>query len=492
MELARDNPETLLYDLLERASLLSRKQPASKSQISALRRRIKKITSEESWQDHWRRTGYTPDYGPIVRGFNQLIEQGQFDEVIELATEMWPLALEQINHSDDEGELSMEIGQAMVPVIAALPKSSMKPAIQILWLMDLELEDDYGLLPDTDLVYNDQRYVASVWRDVSTVLENRLNNKRLGKASLSWSERFAYNREVTQLLFALEKQGDMDAVIRVQIAHIAQTRDYTKLVDDLLKLGRREEAEQWLVMGYQQIASQERGTASTLKNRLCDMLMTDGNHHAVAALIADDFFAAPRLDDYKKVEQVCTSLDIWPQVRLVLLGFLEFDKLPDPDFDTDLWPLPMPRLTQLNYNGNIKKKPITDRLSHYARMGKKTLMLEIALYEERISDAVALYQQLPNDLYIDEEFARKVASDYPDIAANLYLKWAEQDINKANKEAYQTAGKQLRKMRTVLESHGRLSEWQQCIAKLQKEHKRKIRLMEVLERLLIPSKKLVD
>ena len=284
----------------------------------------------------------------------------------------------------------------------------------------------------------------------------------------------------------------MDAVIRVQIAHIAQTRDYTKLVDDLLKLGRREEAEQWLVMGYQQIASQERGTASTLKNRLCDMLMTDGNHHAVAALIADDFFAAPRLDDYKKVEQVCTSLDIWPQVRLVLLGFLEFDKLPDPDFDTDLWPLPMPRLTQLNYNGNIKKKPITDRLSHYARMGKKTLMLEIALYEERISDAVALYQQLPNDLYIDEEFARKVASDYPDIAANLYLKWAEQDINKANKEAYQTAGKQLRKMRTVLESHGRLSEWQQCIAKLQKEHKRKIRLMEVLERLLIPSKKLVD
>ena len=352
MTLAMDHPDTLLYDLLERASVLSRREPASKSQIGVLRRQIKKITAEDSWRDNWKGLGHTPDYGPIERGFNQLIEHGQFDEVIELAKEMWPLAIEQVEHSHDEGELAFEVSQAMIPVMAALPQSSMKAAIQILWMMDLEREDDYHILQDTDLVYNDIRYLPSVWRDVSTVLENRLNNRYPTSASLGRDQHYAYRRDVKQLLFALEKQGDMESAIRVQMVHIAQTRDYTKLVDDLLKLERREEAEQWLALGYHSVIEKEPGTACTLKNRLCDMFTEDGNHLAAAALIADDFFEMPRLEGFKKVEQVCESLGVWPLVRTALLTFLESNKLPDPDFDTEWWPLPIPRLTVLNYNAN--------------------------------------------------------------------------------------------------------------------------------------------
>lgn len=492
MTLAMDHPDTLLYDLLERASVLSRKKPASKSQIGVLRRQIKKITAEESWRDNWKGIGHTPDYGPIERGLNQMLEHEQFDEVIELAKEMWPLAIEQVEYSNDEGELAFEVSQAMIPVMAALPQSSMKPAIQILWLMDLEQEDDYHILQDTDLVYNDTRYLPSVWRDVSTVLENRLNNQYPTNAVLGWEQRYAYGRDVRQLLFALEKQGDMESAIRVQMVHIVQTRDYVKLIDDLLKLDRRSEAEQWIALGYHNVLEKEPGTASTLKSRLCDLFMADSNHLAAAALIADDFFEMPRLDAYKTVKQACEPLGLWSQVRSSLLAFIQSGTLPDPDFDTEQWPLPKPPLTQLNYNANVRKASTANKMDRFVRMDKNTLTLDIALYEERISDAVAIYQAHPDEIYLSEKFALKVAADYPDAAANYYQKLAEKEISRGHKTAYQEAGKQLRKMRSVLEKHGRLNEWHEHIVALQTEHKRKIRLMEVLERITVPSKKLID
>lgn len=492
MALAMDHPDTLRYELIERASVLTRKKPASKSQIGILRRQIKKITAEESWRDNWKGLGHTPDYGPIERGFTQMLEQRQFDEVMELAEELWPLAIEQLHHSHDEGELGYEISRTMIPVFQALPHSSMQPLKQLFWLMDLEFEDEYDVLPDTNLVYSDSRYDASIWREVSAILENRLDKKRLSSESSVKGDFYTYRREFGHLLFAFEKQNDMDSVIRVQIEHISQTKAYKRLVEDLMAQERREEALQWLVKGYHSMVKEQPGTASSLKGLLREMLTEDGNHFAAMALMADDFFEQPKLDDFKELKQTCEPLGIWTQVRSFLLSFLECNQLPDPDFDTEQWPLPMPLLTQLNYNANVREISTASKINRFVRMDNNTLMMNIALYEERISDAVAIYQTHPDEIYLSEKFALKVATDHPDAAANYYLQLAEKEINRGNKTAYQAAGKQLRKMRAVLEKHGRLDEWRECIVKLQTEHKRKIRLIEVLERIRVSSKKLID
>jgi uncharacterized Zn finger protein len=492
MTLAMDHPDTLLYDLLERASVLSREKPASKSQISVLRRQIKKITAEDSWRDNWKGIGHTPDYGPIERGLNQMLEHGQFDEVIELAKEMWPLALEQLHHSHDEGELGYEISRAMVPVFHALPRSSMQPLKQLFWLMDLEFEDEYDILPDTNLVYNNSSYDAAIWREVSTILENRLNKKHLASESSVKTEFYTYRRELGHLLFAFEKQNDMDSMVRVQIEHISQTKAYQRLVEDLITLERREEAMQWLVKGYHSTVKEQPGTANALKGLLCDLLKDDGQYLAVIALIADEFFESPNLDDFKKLKQACEPLGLWLKVRSSLLAFIQSGTLPDPDFDTEQWPLPKPPLTQLNYNANVRKPSSANKMNRFVRKDNNTLMLDIALYEERISDAVAIYQAHPDEIYLSDKFALKVAADHPDAAANYYQKLAEKEISRGHKTAYQEAGKQLRKMRAVLEKHGRLNEWHEHIVKLQTEHKRKIRFMEVLERISVPSKKLID
>jgi len=72
-----------------------------------------------------------------------------------------------------------------------------------------------------------------------------------------------------------------------------------------------------------------------------------------------------------------------------------------------------------------------------------------------------------------------VASTHPERAVQIYRAAAERLIGRTHPNAYAEAGGLLRRVREILDSSGRSSEWPEILAEVRESHRRKRRLMEV-------------
>ncbi|NLQ17940.1 hypothetical protein HGG82_09900 [Marinomonas sp. M1K-6] len=490
MEMAEDDPDDILFDIRERADALSTLDP--KKQIANLRHQIKKITAQESWQNHWDGTGFTPSYGPIERGLTALLEQGQFDEVIALGKELWTMGIIQVGNSGDEGETAEQLCSAMQPVYTALANSSLSPVDQLLWLIDHELSDEYCILYNIDLPYEHASYQETEWRSVARILGERLDNQRkaLTNRALSFSERYQYKNVLQHLLSALEKLHDQAAILTIMENNIDITEDYRELVTKYLTINDAEKAKKWITIGFKNTSS---GAASSLKKLLVEQLQKEGKNHEVAALLADDYFTRPDLDRFKQQEELCQSLSIWQPVRNKLIDYLDDGTLPEPDWDETVWPLPAPLLTRFNYNANRQSSPSSlPKSSSY-----DLLKIDIALHEKRFAAAAELFEQLPANAYKYQSstakmLARKVAATHPDLAITIWLNKAEAEIGKVNPKNYPTAGEHLKQIHLICQQQNTLPRWEKILSDVRQRHKAKKRLQEVLNRFAAPGKKLVE
>jgi uncharacterized Zn finger protein len=90
---------------------------------------------------------------------------------------------------------------------------------------------------------------------------------------------------------------------------------------------------------------------------------------------------------------------------------------------------------------------------------------------------------------VELRVARAVASTHPERAIEIYRAAAERLIERAKPDAYAEAGGLLRRVREILDGSGRSSEWPEILAEVREFHRRKRRLMEVLDGL--PRKPIV-
>ena len=115
------------------------------------------------------------------------------------------------------------------------------------------------------------------------------------------------------------------------------------------------------------------------------------------------------------------------------------------------------------------------------------MLIEIALLEGRLDESVAIYRQAPAKTRwgwgIEERLAKAVAESDPEVALTIWRAIAEGLIDQVKPSSYQQAAPYLKKMRTVYFHTGREPEWQKLLTNLRTTHKRKRRLLEVLDRL---------
>ncbi|ADZ93157.1 hypothetical protein GV054_19930 [Marinomonas mediterranea] len=455
-----------------------------KSQVTALKRKIKKITAEESWQDYWNNKGHTPDYTPIRTGFDTLIKHRAFDELVALGEELWTLGIEQIQHSDDEGELANELSRTMFMVLEALPNTKMKPVVQLLWLLDRELDDDFGLLESKDLVYHHDAYQAEHWQDVAMILERRLT----GFTEFQKQD-FEYKKAVDMLTFAYQKAGDNNAIITIMEKQVSHTKDYVKLVESFVQQGDIQKAKKWCLVGFNDTLKEKPGIARRLKEWLIESHTQEGNASQVAALCVDDFLASPEMKNFQRIERLFQAershLDVpWNLVRDKVLHLIEHDD-PATYVWPNNWPLPKPEVSSL---GGISNNYRGISNNHISQILIEELLIEIAVHENHLDEAVDRFGNRVGFETMTDSLARSLAiavsNSYPETAISIWKACALYEIDRKKASAYQQAGKHLRQLRMVYQQHQRLEEWQRYIRALQMEHKRKIRLQEVLDNLL--------
>ena len=472
LELGEDNPE--VARLLREKELLGAGDV--KKLARSLRSRITKLSAEPAWYNHWDHEGHSPDYEPVRRQLRALLENGHADEVVKLGEHLWDRCQEQIEHSDDEGDTANGIGRCLDVALEALPLSGLTPIARAQWFLDRALDDDYEILGPADEFLEGLRLSRNQWREVADLLEARLG-------ALPRSGRGIGRKKLTEwLTMAFEAAGQGDKIVPFLEKEVRHTQDYGRLVDVLMDAGQVAKARQYCIEGFGKTCGESPGIASGLHSRLRVLAVSSGMPELAAAYLADNFFHQPSIAGFKEVREAAEKLECWEEVRACLLEYLRTGKRPDASvMDTaPAWPLPSPEVSW----------PPSGKGHWRTQFPLFSLLINIAILENRLDDAVRLNAERPRDQYssmdIDLTVAQAVSVSHPQVALDVWQRKVESLIAQVKPKAYETAAGYLLQMRKVYQTTKRMNEWKALLADLRARHKPKRRLMEELDLLEKP------
>ena len=91
--------------------------------LKAARAELRKVASEDSWWNHWERTGHLPDYGPLRGKLERLLEAGMANHLLPLGVDLLERGKTQIEQGHDEGETADDIRQCLDVIFECLPNA---------------------------------------------------------------------------------------------------------------------------------------------------------------------------------------------------------------------------------------------------------------------------------------------------------------------------------------------------------------------------------
>jgi len=449
--------------------------------VADVRREILSLSAEPAWRNHWNNEGHIPDYSQVRNRLESLLSAGHADAVIALEKELLTAGIEQVEMSHDEGETGMEISSCLEVVFSALPESSLSPVEQIVWAINAELKDDYELCEGSREFWEIERE-ASHWSAVADELQERLKHFKPSGKEDEFSRNYARDALCNWVIMALEKAGRQKEVVSLCEEEAVKTGSYARLVNVLLKEGRQDEAEQWILKGVKASSGQYPGIAAELVDTLREIREKENNWPAVAAIRAAEFLRRPDSAAYDKLRQSSERAGVWPSVREAILLFLETGKTP---YSFDSWPLPEPEV-KIEGPSHPNKLPMTHTL------------IEIAIDEKRPDEIIKWYDSQPQKQghfrqcseHMENRIAHGVEDAYPDRAAAIWKGLAENQIALTKPAAYGVASGYLKKIRELLIRLHRGEEWTRYLTGLRHTNARKPRFIETLARM--EGQKIID
>lgn len=454
--------------------------------VRTLRSELRNLTAEPAWYNHWRGEGNLPDYSHLEEQLQALVDRGHADTVLQLGAELWTKGNAQVEQSDDEGETAIAIAACLETVMAALPQSSLSPPEQLLWVIERMLEDEFSLLESAEKLLERRVYNQAHWREVAGSLETRVQAMPKPRTA-TFPAIYRRERLLNQLLDAYGRAGRKGRIIPRLEAETHACRCYTRLVDTLLAAGERHRARHWCIHGYARTVDDAPGIARVLQERLRKMAQTERQNDLVAAYRAQDFFDRPSTASYRELRKAAEKAKCWPAVRITVLQYLETGKHPTPGGQkggNTGWPLPSPEV----------EPPASKKRGGYQRFPDLVTLIDVAILEKRLDDAVELYQRLRGtkrwSWETDKSVAKAVANSHADAALDIWQDIVDGLISQVKPKAYEEAAVYLRLMEKVYIRNHRLAEWQELLTGLRKKHKAKRRLIGLLDNL--SGNKIID
>ncbi|MFH1243035.1 MAG: SWIM zinc finger family protein [Pseudomonadota bacterium] len=439
--------------------------------IKAVRKEIHELSAEPGWRNSWGHEGFIPDYSRVVERLRTLLDQGHANEVLYLGEELFEVGTRQVEMSHDEGETAMEIASCMEVVFEALPKSSLSPVEQMRWAIKRELDDQFELCGEIESFWK-RKQEKSDWDSLADQLLGEL--KKSGKRSSDFHTNYRRDRLTDWIIEALRKAGRTKEIIPLCKEEAEITGSYVRLINELRKARRPDEAEEWIRKGIEATGKKWPGISSQLRNIFKDIQINKKNWRMVAAVCAEEFFQDPSLTVYKELAKIAKKSKIWPEVRKGVFAYLETGKLPDKKSS---WPLPESGLPDM---GGHRRNVFPDTET----------LIGISMHEKRPDDVLYWYKQREDKRtgwgwfgYKDDRIAASIKDKHPDEAIKIWKKMAANEIAQTKPNAYRQAAVYLRNIQTLLKKASRDKEWEEYLTGIRRENARKRKLVEILDRL---------
>ena len=443
--------------------------------LQTIRREIS-ILGEPVWDEYDNSPALNTDR--LKAALKGLAQAGQADAAVRLGPELLASAHQALQY-DSEGEFEAAFSDCLNVLFQVLEKSSLSPADQVEWVLDMALADEYGLCDaGLDQLWK-RRYAKSDWSAVSDRLAQRIETSEDTKEELHYER----DRLTDWLIRALEKAGRQDEIIPLCEREAPITFSYERLVDRLMAKRRWEEARRWCHQGIEAVASIYPGIETAMHKQLQTINWRSGNPLAGLALQAEEFFAEPYLAGFQDLCKAARKVRVGQGVEAWARHFLETGRRPgvgrkrksDPKI---AWPLPSPEVEVPNMEA--VEAPMTGILTQLAIAEKKPdEVLKWYDYAGRKKGGLGLSDFLVNAT----EVAEAIKSAYPERAIAIWKETAESNIARVSTSGYEEAAPYLRKMKNALTRAGRKQEWDEYLAALREENNRRPRCLEVLDRL---------
>jgi uncharacterized Zn finger protein len=429
--------------------------------VKAARKAMRKALEEPDWYDYHEYT----DYAPVRKKLEALRLAGLSAEVLELGFELIEDSQSQIETSNDEGELHDDVARCMDIVLQALRDADWPMHQNLLWAIDAILADGFEVC-DCFWDILREKHPPEAWNPVADTLSDRVAKGPY--------KGYSRNSLVDMAIHALTEAGREAEILDLCKSEAVRSGEYLRLVKHLLAIGNDREAEEWIHKG---IADQERKgpyEAEALRSRLLELRKKQENWDAVLCIQTEDFVRRASLEKFKECRHSAEKLKVWPVLRPLLMEFLIEKKIP---WTQATWPCQ--NLGQASAPKDGKHPDFTT-------------LIDLAIDEKNPAEVLKWYDlqgQTRREVgYSADRVAAAVQNFAPERAIDLWKRLAEAQIALVSPKAYVEAAVFLRKMGKTMNRHNMAAQWEAYLQSLRIAHRRKIRLMEVLDGLSIAEK----
>ena len=487
----------LLLELAEthgevRQSLENRRSLTS----GEIRKVLKSIRSEiaaleePAWES--RHYGYQVRNTDRLKAMLQaLVASGQVDAAVRLGPELLAAGIQALEY-EHEGESTEAIGDCLDVLFQAIDRSSLSPADRIEWVLDMALADEYELCCDGFANLWDKDYAKSDWSVVCDRLAHRLDDREQPVGNNEPSRDYRRDVIADWLIRTMEKAGRQKEIVPLCKREAPITLSFNRLVDRLMAERKWDEARRWCRQGLEAIADRYPGLHAELREQLQTINQSSGNPLAGLAIKAEEFFVRPGAEDFQALCKAARESGVGEGVEAWGRHYLHTGRRPrsgrkrksDPEID---WPLPAPEVKILAPRGEVEV-PMVD------------VLMQLAIAEKKPNEVVKWYddskrtkaEHWQRDISLDDDVADTIAPTHPDRAVAIWKELAENEIALVKPRAYEEAVPYLRQVRDVLTGLRREGEWQEYLAALRKQNRRRPRCIEELDRLEGGRRRIVD
>jgi uncharacterized Zn finger protein len=450
-------------DLHERLLLEAARVNSAGIDLAAYRRSIANATRTNGFVDYHSARGYARNIHQVIASITTLLNDGHAAAVIDLTEYALGKLEDAIGHLDDsDGYMSGILSELQELHHCACLQVRPDPRALARRLFAWEIKSDWEIFYGAAENYADV-FGAEGLSEYRRLAESEWARVRPLGLGESDEERYGKRFRITHMMEALARQtGDPEALIEIKRRDLSHPYSYLQIAEIYREAGRHDEALEWAEQGMQLFPQRD--------SRLVEFLAREyhrrGRHDDAMKLIWNQFAESPFLKNYQELKTHAGKVrprPDWPAWRDKALAHLR---------------------------GVIAKEKQQEKGSrnywHLTGHADNSRLVEVFLWERRHDEAwqEASAGGCSKSLWLRVAATReeKHAGD----AVPIYKEMIAPILKRANNAAYAEAAELLGKIRELMVRLESETEFEDYLAALRVEYKRKrnfIKLLEGIERL---------
>ena len=400
---------------------------------------------------------YACDIEEVIESLEDFLRNGQAEKVIGLAEHGLAELEESLEHVDDsDGWMGGLLARLQELHLDACQRARPDPVELAERLFEAEMDSSYDAFHRAAFVYADVLGEFGLARYRALAEAEWAKVRTLGPGDED-PERYGGRFRITSIMEALaEATGDLEALIAVKSRDLSSPYGFLQSASLYREAGDGGQALDWAERGWQAFRGPHRD--ERLRAFLAEAYQGQGRHDEAMALIWEGFAEHPRLDAYRQLERYGRRGRQWPAWREKALAEIHrrvSEKTTAPP-DRGSW----------------------DRVQAQDR----SLLVEIFLHE---GDAEAAWREAEagggsNGLWL--ELAKRRETTHPDDSVGVYKAHIAALLRNTGDRVYEDAVGTLEKIRAILALSGKDAAFRPLMAEIRATHRRKRKLMQMLDR----------